>query len=77
VSANIAEGFERRSRKEYVQFLSIAKGSAGEVRSLLRVAFEVGYVEEETYQTLKCRLIRMSGMLVNQMKVVRKGERTT
>jgi len=47
ISTNIAEGFERRSRKEYLNFLNIAKGSAGEVRSLLVVAFEVGYLEME------------------------------
>ena len=49
VPTNIAEGFERRSRKEYVNFLNIAKGSAGEVRSLLRVALEVGYLNQSTY----------------------------
>lgn len=38
IPTNIAEGFERHSRKEYLNFLNIAKGSAGEVRSLLRVA---------------------------------------
>jgi four helix bundle protein len=39
IPTNIAEGFERRSRKEYVNFLNIAKGSAGEVRSLLDDTF--------------------------------------
>ena len=46
IPSNIAEGFERASRKEYLNFLNIAKGSAGEVRSLLRVAVEIGYLEE-------------------------------
>jgi four helix bundle protein len=71
ISANIAEGFERRSRKEYLQFLSVAKGSAGEVRSLLRVAFEVGYLELEAHEAYKARLIRLSQMIANQMKAVR------
>ena len=35
ISSNIAEGFECRSRKEYLNFLNIAKGSAGEIRSQL------------------------------------------
>ncbi len=42
IPVNIAEGYERHFRKEYIQFLNIAKGSTGEARSLLRVALEVG-----------------------------------
>ncbi len=51
--ASRREGFERCSRKEYLNFLNIAKGSAGEVRSLLRVALEVGYLEQPTYTPIR------------------------
>ncbi|MGQ0540336.1 MAG: four helix bundle protein [Blastocatellia bacterium] len=52
ISTNIAEGFERRSRKEYLNFLNIAKASAGEVRSLLYVAFLIGYIDSEEHVVL-------------------------
>lgn len=42
ISSNIAEGYERDSRKAFLHFLSIAKGSAGEVRSQLYVALDEG-----------------------------------
>jgi len=49
---NIAEGFERRSDNEFKHFLFIAKGSCGEVRSMLYLAFELKYLKEEEYLTL-------------------------
>jgi four helix bundle protein len=51
--SNIAEGFERGSRKEFVQFLNIAKGSAGEVRAQLYVALDQEYVSEKEFATLR------------------------
>ena len=45
--SNIAEGFERASNKEFVRFLYMAKGSAGEVRSQLYAAADLGYLEEQ------------------------------
>ena len=47
VPANIAEGFERDGNREFVKFLSIAKGSAGEVRSLLYLALDLGYISSD------------------------------
>ena len=69
-SANIAEGFERKSKKEYLRFLSIAKGSVGEVRSLLRVAYEVGYIDAATHQEQRELALKISRMLARQMKVL-------
>ena len=47
VPSNIAEGYERNSRKEYVQFLRIAKGSCGELRTQLHVGAEAGLLNKE------------------------------
>lgn len=71
VPTNIAEGFERASRKEYLQFLNIAKGSTGEVRSLLRVAFEIGYIDRPNYDGLRDAALELSRYLSNQIKALR------
>lgn len=52
VMSNIAEGYERDGTKEFIQFLSIAKGSAGEVKSQLYVARDQGYLNKEEFVTL-------------------------
>ncbi|MBD2611095.1 30S ribosomal protein S23 [Nostoc linckia z18] len=70
IPTNIAEGFERYSRKEYLNFLNIAKGSAGEVRSLLRVALEVGYLDQPTYTQLSNQAMELSRMLSNQIQSI-------
>lgn len=71
IPTNIAEGFERSSRKEYLQFLNIAKGSAGEVRSLLRVALEIGYLERYAHNELNDAASKISAYLFNHMKRIR------
>lgn len=73
VPTNIAEGFERHSRKEYVNFLNIAKGSAGEVRSLLRVALEVGYLDKNTYLRLYDMAKGLSRMLASQIQAINRS----
>ncbi|HEX6184703.1 MAG TPA: four helix bundle protein [Pyrinomonadaceae bacterium] len=76
IPTNIAEGFERSSRKEYLLFLNIAKGSAGEVRSLLRVALEVGYVSSLNYDRLREEVMALSRRLYNQIKAIKESEVT-
>lgn len=62
ISDNIAEGFERQGTKEFKNFLYIAKGSCGEVRSQLNRAHDVGFVSDEQYQLLydDCKKLSIS-----------------
>ena len=53
VMSNIAEGFDRGRRAEFHQFLSMAKGSCGEVRSQLYAASDIGYIDEQQFQSLR------------------------
>ena len=71
IPTNIAEGFERASRKEYLNFLNIAKGSAGEVRSLLYVALEVGYLQKESNKELRDAVTKISAYLFNHITAIR------
>lgn len=61
--SNIAEGFERGSRKEFIQSLNIAKGSNGEVRSQLYVALDQKYVSESEFSLLRDSAVLLSKKL--------------
>ena len=52
ILSNIAEGFERGGDKEFTQFLVIAKGSAGETRAQLYIAFDQGYLTNDDFKSL-------------------------
>ncbi len=53
VISNISEGFESGTKEEFINYLYIAKASAGEVRAQLYVAYDVGYLKFETFKNLK------------------------
>ena len=73
IPTNIAEGFERASRKEYLFFLNIAKGSAGEMRSLCRVSYDVGYIDKTTYEQLHQAAVTISRLLFNQIQAIKRA----
>lgn len=68
VMSNIAEGFERNSRAEFARFLAIARGSAGEVRSQVYLAYELGYIGEEDYRALLEQCKEITRMIIGLRK---------
>lgn len=66
---NIAEGFERKKgSKEFAYFLYIAKGSAGETRSMLYLALELGYISTNDFNKTRDLCIKMSRVLYSFIK---------
>ncbi|MBM3283590.1 four helix bundle protein [Candidatus Gottesmanbacteria bacterium] len=60
---NIAEGFERKSNKELKQFLFIAKGSCGEVRSMIILAQDLNYIDEIEFSQICSLSLEISRLL--------------
>lgn len=71
VMSNISEGFESGTREMFVNFLYIAKGSAGEVRAQLYAAYDIGYLNIETFKDLKNKAEECSRSLSSFIKAVK------
>jgi len=71
--SNIAEGFDRNGTGEFIQFLSIAKGSAAEVVSQLYVAMDQKYIAEEEFERLSSLATQAGRKIGALMSYLRKS----
>ena len=68
VPSNIAEGFERNSSRQFIQYLRIAKGSCGEFRSQLYLLRKIGLINRDSFEQLRQEAIEVSKMLQGLIK---------
>lgn len=74
VMSNIAEGFERGTKQEFLNYLYIAKGSAGEVRAQLYTAHDIGYLNVEMFKRLNGLVLDCSRLISNFIKSIKASE---
>lgn len=74
ILSNIAEGFERNGDKEFVQFLTVAKGSCGEARAQLYLALDQGYIEDKDFVETKDGLVQISKMIAGLIGYLKRSE---
>ncbi len=75
ITSNIAEGFERGTRKQQIEFLYIAKGSVGELRSQVRCARDVGLLDEPSSAWLLERCLKCSRKLSGYIRYLKRVPR--
>ena len=71
VMNNIAEGFERRTKKDFAHFLDLSKGSSGEVRSMLYLAEDRRYIDKSASERLRSEykdLSKSIGALASKLR---------
>jgi len=75
ISNNIAEGFERETKKELIRFLYFSKGSAGECRNMLNFLQQIDYINEENFHNHRNDILEISKQLGSYIKYLKNLEK--
>ena len=75
VMSNIAEGFDRGSNREFVQFLVISRGSVSEVKSLAYAGFDIGYFDLKGFDGLIIRCVKLTNLLDGFIRFLKSSPR--
>lgn len=71
ILSNIAEGFEHHNNREFIRFLTYAKGSAGELRAQLYIAVDIEYISESEFKKVFENVLQISQQLSNFIKYLK------
>ena len=75
VMSNIAEGFDRGSNREFIQFLVVSRGSVSEVKSLAYAALDIGYIDQEAFSNISSRCHRLTNLINGFIRYLRSSQR--
>ena len=75
VMSNIAEGFDRNSNKEFVQYLVISRGSVSEVKSLSYAALDIGYIDKNTFAKISERCFKLTSLINGFIRYLKTTDR--
>lgn len=75
VMSNIAEGFDRGSNREFVQYLIVSRGSLSEVKSLTYAALDIGYFDHAAFEAVIARCNKISNILNGFIRFLKASER--
>ncbi|WP_054693745.1 four helix bundle protein [Geotalea toluenoxydans] len=75
VMSNIAEGFDRASNREFIQFLVVARGSASEVKSQAYAALDIGYLDGDAFKAIIFRCTAITNLINGFIRFLKTSER--
>ncbi len=71
---NIAEGFERKTNKDFARFINQSKASAGEVRCALYIGYDVGFISKEMFTSFFSEIVSISKQLAKYELYLRRTD---